>query len=266
MIKMLVLLLSLIVNGVCFATHQSKISVILPFADNDHPPHYLVNARGQITGGIEADVLKAVFAPREVEFSYIQLKRAALLLQQQEDYTCISPAPEELRGKAGYYESREILSTYHNRVMVLASSQFSLSSLAGLQDKRLLAFLGASKYLGEDYAELVKNNSRQYREFTHLSIAIPMLFLKRVDALIMDKNVFLYHAGRQNYDVRSGEHKVLFYDFFPPSHFTLMCKEQALITVFDQGMKKLRSSGELDKIISKNLSAGSRGFAPARLQ
>ncbi|WDE00770.1 transporter substrate-binding domain-containing protein [Thalassomonas actiniarum] len=238
----------------CLAARDNKVSVILPFADNDHPPHYLVNDQGEITGGIEADILKAVFSDMAVEFSYIQLKRAAILLQQ-ERYHCISPTPEELRGQAGYYESREFLSIYYNRVMVLASSPFSVNSLASLHDKRLLAFLGASKYLGDDYADLVKRNSRQYREFTHLSMAIPMLFLKRVDALVMDKNVFMYHANKQEYDVFHGKDKVLFYDFFPPSRFTLMCKNKALIDDFDASMKKLRLSGELSKIIERNVNA-----------
>ncbi|WP_281556837.1 transporter substrate-binding domain-containing protein [Thalassomonas sp. RHCl1] len=239
----------------CSAAAENNLSVILPFADNNHPPHYLVNDQGAITGGIEADILSAVFSDMEVEFSYIQLKRAAILLQQQQRYSCISPTPQELRGQAGYYESREYLSIYYNRVMVLASSAFTVNSLASLYDKRLLAFLGASKYLGDDYADLVKNNSRQYREFTHLSMAIPMLFLKRVDALVMDKNVFMYHANKQDYDVFHGKDKVLFYDFFPPSRFTLMCKNKALIDHFDAGMKKLRLSGELSRIIERNVNA-----------
>ena len=80
-----------------------------------------------------------------------------------------------------------------------------------------------------------------------------MLFLKRVDALVMDKNVFMYHAYKRGYDFLHGKHKVLFYDLFPPTHYTLICKNKALISEFDSGIKKLRSSGDLRKIIDKNI-------------
>ena len=238
--------------GYALAAPVDKLSIVLPFADDD-APYYFVNDNREIVGGISPDILKAVFSSRQLELSYVQLERAAILLEQGK-YDCMSPAPPQLRGKSGFYESKEIFSTYENRVIVLASSPFTVDSLASLSDKKLLAFLGASKYLGAEYAALVSKNTKPYREFNYINIAIPMLFLKRVDALVMDKNVFSYQAGKQGYDIYQGKDKVLFYDFFLPTSYTLMCKEPGLITEFDDKIRRLRNSEQINKIISRNLS------------
>ena len=56
------------------------------------------------------------------------------------------------------------------------------------------------------------------------------------------------------FDFLDGKDKVLFYDLFPPTYYSIMCKNKTLITGFDSGMEKLCSSGELNKIISRNIN------------
>ncbi|WP_281556838.1 transporter substrate-binding domain-containing protein [Thalassomonas sp. RHCl1] len=253
MIKTAVVLFVLSLNAYGFADPLAQVSLILPFSKNN-PPHYFASDEGELKGGIEPDILWNIFSGMKVEMVYYQLNRATVLFKSQQDYDCISPAPAQLRGKPGFYESKEIFSSYYNRAIVLASAQMPVTSLMSLQGKEIRAFPGASEYLGEEFAELVKKNKQHYRELSHLIFTIPMLFYKRFDVLIMDEQVFRYHASQLKYDFLQGENKVVFHHLLPVTHYTLMCKNKALIEMFDSRMKKLRESGELDAIIRSNIN------------
>jgi len=237
-----------------FKSELRKVSIVLPYAGND-PPYYTVDKEDKLNGGIGPDILKAVFSQMSVELSYVILKRAILLIQEKDRYDCIAPTPPELRGKEGFFESKEIFATYNNTAIVLASSHFDISSINSLSKKEVLAFPGASKYLGTKYAQFVKNNTKNYRELNHLNIAIPMLFLSRVEVLVMDENIFKYQANNQGYDFQQGKNEVIFNPIFPPTHYTIMCTSKALIKIFDAEMMKLQNSGEIDRIKQKNIGS-----------
>lgn len=244
------IILLLCIGNADGAYADTSVTILLPHARHE-PPHYMSNNEGRIYGGIEPDILQAAFASREVEFINVSLSGAITAFEDKR-YDCLGPSQTQFRGKEGYYESKEIFATYHNTAITLASSEFAIESVHDLQDMSVLAFPGASKYLGDEYRNFTRYNPL-YTEFEHPTRALAMLFKGRVQVLVLDEQVFRFHASVMRYDFRNGKHKVNFHGIFKPTYHTIMCTSEDLIKEFDVGKQHLAATGKLEQIIEDNL-------------
>lgn len=227
-----------------------NVRVLLPHAQYD-PPRFFITENNTITGGIAYDVLVESFQGKNLFLTYVPLERAINLMRQNSTFDCIAPAMESLRGLPNIYESTQSLYTYHDAAIVLSKPNLNIKNQADIFHYNVLAFPGAHTYFGQAFA-MAAQKSQQYRELNHILQAIPMLFLKRIDVLILDKDAFIYHAWKQGYNYLSGENKVNFHMVFPPLETKIMCNKRHLIVMFDKAKIRLNQTGKSAQINEKN--------------
>ena len=243
---LLIVLMSMQLPGLAV----DKVDVLLPHARHD-PPRYFSNQKNTIYAGIVFDLLHRTFDASLLTLTYIPYERAIVEMQQKTDFDCIAPSPAVFKNQPGYFESKESVSSYHNQIITLASSNIALSAMDDIFRYKVLAFPGASKYLGDSFTTRAAA-APYYQELEHVLKAIPMLFLKRIEVLILDRHGFEYHAHLLGYDYKTGANKVQYHDFFPPIHLTITCRDPRLIARFDKVKRQLLSSGQWQTLISNN--------------
>ncbi|MDG3086560.1 transporter substrate-binding domain-containing protein [Vibrio hannami] len=180
-----------VLGGHSLAASERLINIAVPHASHNAPPHYLIDDNRHLYGGIEHDIRQASFAGRELALTYVPIKRVEMIMLTQDRFDCVAPSIPELKSKRGYFESTEAFSSFHNKAITLERSLLKINSINDLYGKNILAFPGASKYLGHDFKKMADNNS-SYFEVEHLADSLEMLFRERVDVVIMDGNGFKY--------------------------------------------------------------------------
>ena len=136
--------------------------------------------------------------------------------------------------------------TYQNVVVTLADGLGKIGSLKDLTGKGVLAFQDAGLYLGPEFASFAKGD-KKYAETADQKKQVTMLYVGRVEALVMDVNIFQYFKALST-DQKQPE---VISSIFPPVQYKVAFKDKAVRDLFNEALKKLRASGEYDKILKK---------------
>ncbi|MGI0115874.1 substrate-binding periplasmic protein [Zooshikella sp. RANM57] len=137
--------------------------------------------------------------------------------------------------------------TYQNAAISLAKHHYRIESVEDLADKSVVAFQNATLYLGDAFAKMAMNN-KQYSEKARQVTQVTMLFGQRVDAIVMDINIFKYYRAVEKKYVDTSL-PVTLHKIFPPSHYSVAFKSKAARDKFNRGLKALKRSGRYDEII-----------------
>jgi polar amino acid transport system substrate-binding protein len=113
------------------------------------------------------------------------------------------------------------------------------------------AFQNANKYLGGDFARVVAKN-RQYREMAQQEAQAQMLFLGRVDVVVMDESIFLYYRQKLMAAHKVGPaQEVIGYDIFPPTPYKAAFIDPKIRNDFNKGIAAMRKDGRYEAIYHK---------------
>jgi polar amino acid transport system substrate-binding protein len=138
---------------------------------------------------------------------------------------------------------------YQNFAITLRSSNIAVASVADLAGRSVVAFQEASHYLGPDFEAMARANPR-YREEAKQVVQPVLLFLGRTDVVVADRFIFNWFAAsaevRQKADVTQ---PLRFHPIFPPTEYRVAFRDPALRDSFNRGLKRLRDSGEYQRIM-----------------
>jgi|GEM_PF-108962 len=190
------------------------------------PPYVQI----ETSDGFELELLREIVLRMgyRAEFTHVPNKRIQTLLQQGiGDIATLQPmnnAQSELFYSCPYIR-------YQNVVVSLEADSLSIIQFNDLRNLSVLAFQNASQLLGDDYRQAVEH-SYKYRETVEQSTQVESLHKKRVQALVLDVNIFYYH-----HDKISPPQQVKIHPLFPASYYRAAFRKAEDAKAFDAALK-----------------------------
>jgi polar amino acid transport system substrate-binding protein len=226
--------------------------LIVGFSFNK-PPYTIVGqgevvdpyAPGARAYGIEPDLFKAAIANTGKTFTLHSetLSRIALdVYNGTIDAAAISM--NEPR-RPGVYYSKEFLA-FQNVVVTRKAANLKIEKLSDLRGHSVSAWQGASIQHSSDYFENLVKDNPNYFESTDQAAQYRMFAEHHVDALVIDKYIFLWWYKQ---DPRREE--FVFHLVLPPNPFCIGFRDPVLRDAFNEGLDRIAASGERDKIFNK---------------
>ena len=200
--------------------------------------------------GIELDVVREALGikgytivPKYVPFA----RRTMELLERRVDGVLTVNTNS---GIEAFYSDEHLVC--ENVVVSLKKNAFTIETVKDLEGKSVVAFQEATVYLGEDFAAMAKKNPK-YRELAKQQLQLNLLFGDRVDAIVLDRYIFLY-LKEKNRKVDTTQ-PVDVAHIFKPTPFRVAFSNEKIRDDFNEGLKKLKESGRYDEIIKGYLRA-----------
>lgn len=216
------------------------------------PPYVISSDKMGSKIGLELELVKEAFVlfGYEIEFVLVPLARLAFMLKQDDiDGSLTLSRTFDLPHDVPkiYFSDPYIL--YKNIAVSLKKNNFIIENIKALEDKKMIAFQNASKYLGNDFKQAAEL-SPDYRQLAKQNLQVEMLFRERTEVLILDINIFNFYKDvnkhRTDYDL-----PVMIYSIFPDNYYSVGFKDPKVSNDFDRGIQQLRKSGRYDQILKK---------------
>lgn len=208
------------------------------------PPYVFENGQG-----IVVDIVREALKPagHTVLPVYAPIGRGfELFAEKRVDGTAII---RENSGLAANYS--DDFMQYHNRAFTLKSRRHTLSKLADLKGKTVVAFQNASKYLGEDFGRVMAGNAN-YKEMANQEIQTLMLLLGRIDVAVMDESIFRFYREKliaEGKAPRATEYEV--FPLFPPTPYKTAFIDAKVRDEFNRALSAMRRDGRYEAIYRK---------------
>ncbi|GAA6173104.1 hypothetical protein NBRC116592_27740 [Colwellia sp. KU-HH00111] len=205
--------------------------------------------------GMQLDIIAAALAKNNkvVQFTYLPLSRHLDVFHSRE-FDGITTLGENEK-EWGLCLSKPYI-IYQNVVVTLVSSNLNINQLSDLSKLKVAAFQNATRFLGEKY-KAVFEHSVDYVELAEQSNQLELLLSGKVDALIIDINIFkflLANKRRENPTSQIYNKDFLTYFFFEPKAYKAGFKSKQLCQQFDQGISAIIADGSYQNIIDSYLA------------
>jgi len=199
--------------------------------------------------GIEMDIVREALKIKgyAVKSKYVPFARVRKELMNREVDAALTINPDS--GIEAFYSNEHLIC--QNVVVTLKKNNFKIRTINDLKDKSVLAFQDATLYLGKDFASMANQNA-QYKEIAKQELQINLVYSNRVDAIVLDKNIFYYHRKRN--DMVDTSQPIDIWQVFPPTAFSVAFVNEKARDDFNEGLKKLRESGRYDEIVKKYIT------------
>ncbi len=195
-------------------------------------------SNGDCTGA-EIDIIKAAFKIESIEIECVYYSYGRLVKYFKSGHSEFSTPITRVDGDSVHAYYSDSFHKYSDVVLSYSDKKITLNDFKG---KRILAYQGASEYLGEDYRAATKM-ARSYVESSDREGQIELLQKKRVDYIIGEVNLLMFLAKKSNVPTKVYANLVLKkWDIRSASH------KEELMKKFNSGLKKLKENGTVDKI------------------
>jgi len=196
--------------------------------------------------GIEMDIVREALRLKgyAVKSKYVPFARVRRELMDREVDGALTINPDS--AIEAFYSDGHLVC--RNIVVTLEKNGLKIRAIDDLKDKSVLAFQDATLYLGKKFAAMAKQNP-QYREIANQEIQINCLYASRVDAIVLDENIFYYYRNRN--DKVDTSQPIHIWRIFPPTTFSVAFVDKTVRDDFNDGLKQLRASGRYDRIVEK---------------
>jgi len=246
------------------------------------PPFIMKDANPEYKGtpdaheGIELDVVKTALRRKGYEINeihFVTFGRLATAIKDgiQGDHiieTAVLTACEDLLDDSVLADISDIKDkvffsdfhiTYQNVCAILKENEweFNISKLEDLIGRRIITFQNANCFLGEGFAEVVRNNKGNITEMAQQEGQVAMLFKHRTDAVILDGNIFKYYRTHNTLLVDTSAPVKIYYNFFSPSRYKVAFTDGEMRDNFNDAIKDILAPGsdgspsEYDNIVKK---------------
>lgn len=140
---------------------------------------------------------------------------------------------------------------YENLAFSLREKGYQFKHLNELGNLTLLSWQGAIAHLGDEYAEMATNNPF-YLETDRQESQVQMLFLKRVDVIQLDKQIFKYYRSKVSKKGRiNTTAKVDSFPLFGQSPNGFLFRDIKIRDEFNRQLKILKDSGRYAEIFER---------------
>ena len=205
--------------------------------------------------GMQIEIIEAAFAKSDkfVRFTYLPLSRHLDIFHNRYFDGVITLADHE--EEQGVFLSKPYI-IYQNVAVTLEDSALKINDIDDLVNFKVAAFQNATRFLGEKYKSTFKN-SANYIELADQKSQIALLFSGRIDALVMDINIFKHLLAKKRQEDLSSElykKKFVMHFLFKPRAYTAGFKSKELCQQFDQGINTIMADGSYQRIIDSYLN------------
>ena len=203
--------------------------------------------------GIEMDILREALKPKgyTIKPKYVPFARRNKELRSRQVDGVLTINKNS--GIDAYYSDEHLVC--ENVVISLKRNKFEIEDVLDLKDKGVVAFQDATVYLGKAYAAMAKENPK-YREIANQELQINLLYGGRVDAIVLDENIFYYH--KKINDMVDTTQPIKIWYIFEPTPFRVAFIDKKVRDDFNEGLRHLRSSGRYEEIVRKYLGTGKK--------
>jgi len=214
-------------------------------------PPFVIADEGK---GMQIEIIEAAFARSDalVHFTYIPLSRHLDVFRSR-DYDGIITLTDHEKQEGICFSKPYII--YQNVAVSLVESAFNIDVVEDLTDLKVAAFQNATRFLGDKYKATFKD-SDGYTELADQNSQVAMLFSNRIDAVVMDINIFkhiLANRRHENPNNKTYKKKYEIHFLFTPKVYTAGFKSLDLCQRFDQGINEIVADGSYQKIIDSYL-------------
>lgn len=212
-----------------------------------HKPPYIYEGERR---GLEYELIEraAQNAGFEVTVYYAPMERLHLMLRRGEIDAIATT--HQRSGVKAYYSQTYIY--YHNVAVALARRGYRIEHIADLGNYSVSAFQRARLLLGPEFERMALNNPR-YREEALQINRNRLLYSGRVDVVVGDKRILRYF-NREVADQVDVTQALSWFEIFPPTPYRVGFRLDRQRQRFDEGLRKLRESGEYQRIEQRYLA------------
>lgn len=196
--------------------------------------------------GIEIEILRAALraAGHRLVPVFLPQARVPLALQDaQLDGAATLTADSGVQAAYSdvYIHYDDVVITHRGRLQ----PPVTLASLAGL---RVVGFQNAARYLGPDFAAMVRDNPRYVEQANQLT-QVRMLFGGQADALVIEARIYAWQVAQLRQSrFREMPVPVDSFALFERIPYRVAFRDPALRDAFNAGLSQARAQGEVARI------------------
>ena len=191
-----------------------------------HKPPYI---KLETVSGYEIELLREVVKRMGHEAVFTFLPNARIRSQLEEGLGDIASLQPNSAAETGLFFSQPYI-RYQNVVVTLEQDQLSVQHPADLVMLPVVAFQGASKVLGADYADTAALLTH-YLETVDQKAQVEMLFSGRAKAIVLDRNIFNHY---QRISLR--QQQVTIHPLFDSTLYRAAFRDPVLQRQFDRAL------------------------------
>lgn len=207
------------------------------------PPYFIA----ENSSGMEFEIVKEAlaFKGHTLKATFVPFARVIVELENKTvDAAATVNSSSGLKNV--FYSDSHI--TYQNVAISLKKKNYNIASIGDLGKYSIVSFQNATSYLGDVFAKMAKGNSK-YTEIANQESQTKMLFAERADLLVGDVNIFKFYKEKVT-DV-DNKQEVTIHQIFTPVNYSCAFTDETIKKDFDEGLKKLKSSGRYNEILKK---------------
>lgn len=218
-------------------------------------PPYVINEAGKDPSGFEFEIIREALASKghTVKPVFVAMGAIPKMMTEKQADGAQRGSPE-LKEADGYFYADEPSVVYQDVAISLKSNKLAVNSVADVKDKSIIAFQGASHFLGSDFAAAVKGHPK-YSETSDEKRRVMQLYANGAQLYVGDINVFRFYKGSASGVDTAQEinvHKVFGQGTQKINHAVF--RDKQLRDDFNAGLKQLKSSGQYKQIVKKYVS------------
>ncbi|MGZ3183495.1 MAG: substrate-binding periplasmic protein [Telluria sp.] len=153
----------------------------------------------------------------------------------------------------GFFYAAEPTVLYEDVALTLKKNHVKLDSMADLKGKSIVSYQGATKFIGPDFAAVVKGGD--YQEQMSSQRVVQMLYAGGVQVAVFDVNIFKYFSDKLKGPASFSEldvHRI--FPNVPIKTNNAVFTDKKIRDDFNAGLAQLKKSGRYNKIIAGYVS------------
>jgi ABC-type amino acid transport substrate-binding protein len=222
--------------GLCFS---DEVVVAVPLSMQP----YFLPIQGR---GLEYEAIQAAFAARGhgVRPLYVSSRRIEELITDDSLVDCV---PMVLSGSERGWAVTESTQRFHD--VAITRAGFGLTTLHDLKNKKILAYSGAARILGNEFRSVIAGNDK-YREINNHRAQVRLLLQGVIDVIIADRLLVSWYL---DYLRKEGDAipPVAFHDFFEPVAHEVICRRSSIAAELSAGFALILKDGTLNDILAR---------------
>jgi len=205
-------------------------------------PPYIIDGA---TGGIEVDLVKAVFKEAGKSIAFVQMDRVAMISQFEEEKLDGTLTQSPTATSHGCLTDWYMV--HQNVGFSIRKKNIALTQLKDLANFAVVSFDNAKIFLGKSFADSVKNNQR-YQEIAPQSRHINLLYDGKVDVIVGDEWI-IRDIQRRFFETTGAYQELEVHQIMPPSLYSARFQKQETCDAFNAALSTLRLNGTYDAIV-----------------
>ncbi|WP_168171455.1 transporter substrate-binding domain-containing protein [Lacimicrobium sp. SS2-24] len=215
----------------------------------DKPPYVM----GQTRIGLEVDIFREALAVKGhdllvVHLNNMKLREALDNISQLDAVTTQKPQPDSP------WHFVEDFTYYHNFAMSRQADDIDIEEIADLSRYQVVAFEGASEFLGGEFQRLFGkggSSTRFYQETASQRRQMAMFWTGKAEVVVADKTVFDWYRQSMELQLGTGE-PVRYHDIFPDkTWYGVYFRDAIMAEDFAEGLAEIKANGLYD-LLYKN--------------